>query len=154
MEQSLPQSFFTKTLYVLWPRSLPPSAADPDSSEGLAHMERLAAALRQLVERHYTTTRQRMWELQALLQGVATDVDLEEVAFLSCVLCSFFSLKVAAQSLLPSFMHVLGTVSGQLLTPAERTTVVLGTFPRLLAGTVATFAKPRVALAPWKGALW
>ena len=51
-------------------------------------------------------------------------------------------------------MRVLGTVSGQLLSPAERTTVVLDTFPRLLAGTVATFAKPRVALAPWKGALW
>ena len=72
-----------------------------------------------------------------------------------CVLSSFSSLTVlAAQSLLPSFMHILGRVSGQMLTTAERTTVVLDTFPRLLAGTVATFAKPRVALALWKGALW
>ena len=48
-------------------------------------------------------------------------------------------------------MHVLGTVSGQLLTPAERTAVVLDTFPRLLVGTVATFGKPLAARAPWKG---
>ena len=51
-------------------------------------------------------------------------------------------------------MHVLGTVSGQLLTPAERTTVVLDTFPRLFAGVVSTFAERRAALAPWRGALW
>ena len=69
-------------------------------------------------------------------------------------LCPFFLFLLATQSLLPSFMHVLGTVSGQLLTPAERTTVVLGTFPQLLAGRWSTFAKPRTALAPWKGALW
>lgn len=134
-ERPLLPPTITKTLFVLWPRSLPPSAADPDSSEGLAHVERLTAALRRLVERFYTTTRQRMWVLQILMQGVAMDVELEE-------------------PLLPSFMRVLGTVSGQLLSPAERTTVVLDTFPRLLAGTVATFGKPRAALAPWRGALW
>ena len=87
-ERPLPPPSITKTLFVLWPRSLPPSAADPDSSEGLAHVERLTAALRRLVERFYTTTRQRMWVLQILMQGVAMDVELEEVFFSSL---SFFS---------------------------------------------------------------
>ena len=87
-ERPLLPPTITKTLFVLWPRSLPRSAADPDSNEGLAHVERLTAALRRLVERFYTTTRQRMWVLQILMQGVAMDVELEEVFFSSL---SFFS---------------------------------------------------------------
>ena len=70
-------SLVSKALFALWPRLLLLLPVEKQPQEEL--LRHVSTAVRRLVQRFCASPPERLWLLQALLQGVAVDLEMDEV---------------------------------------------------------------------------